>query len=416
MPARRLAARWLVPIEGPPVEHGALLIGSDGRIAAVGPDSSVPKPPDVEAESFDDAILLPGLINTHTHLELTGLAQAAPGADFPAWIRRLRQRKAERSAEEFLAAAHQGIEDCWAAGVTTVGDTGDSGSVIQALAERGGSGLAYQEVFGPHPAQCEESLAGLQQRVEALAAYAVGRVRIGVSPHAPYTVSGRLFGATARWAGHETLPMAVHLAESPAEVELLASGTGGFADAWHARGIPLPSPLGRTPVEWLECHDALSDRTLCIHLVQVTSSDISLLARAAASVAHCPLSNSAHKHGIAPLRSLLNAGLRVGVGTDSVISVESLDLLAEARAAALLADLDSSGALALCTISAARALGMDAAIGSLRVGKWGDCTVVRPHPASAGLEPAARVLRSRRRDVMATFVGGKDVHRVERMV
>ena len=109
MPARRLAARWLLPIDGPPVEHAALLIGADGKIAALGPDASVPRPPDVDAESFGDAILLPGLINTHTHLELTGLAEGAPEEDFPAWIRRLRRRKAERSAEEFLAAAHQGF-------------------------------------------------------------------------------------------------------------------------------------------------------------------------------------------------------------------------------------------------------------------------------------------------------------------
>ncbi len=416
MPARRLAARWLLPIDGPPVEHAALLIGANGKIAALGPDASVPRPPDVEAESFGDAILLPGLINTHTHLELTGLAEGAPDVDFPAWIRRLRRRKAERSAEEFLAAAHQGIRDCWSAGVTTVGDTGDSGAVIQALHEVGGSGIAYQEVFGPHPSQCEESLAGLRQRLETLDQYAGGRVRIGVSPHAPYTVSGRLFAATAVLAREEGLPIAVHVAESPAESELLASGSGGFARAWRERGIPMPSPLGFTPVEWLDCHGVLSDRTLCIHLVQVSPRDIGLLVRADASVAHCPLSNRAHSHGVADLRSLLVAGLRVGVGTDSVVSVGTLDLLSEARAAAALADLDANGALALCTISAARALGMDGEVGSLRAGKWGDCTIIRPLPSTAGLEPAARVLDSGPKDVVATYVGGKDVHRVERMV
>jgi aminodeoxyfutalosine deaminase len=416
VPARRLAARWLLPIDGPAVENGALLIGADGKIAAVGPDAWVPRPPDVEAESFGDAILLPGLINTHTHLELTGLAEGALAPDFPAWIRRLRQRKADRTAEEFRAAAHEGILDSWAAGVTTVGDTGDSGAVIRALAEVGGSGVAYQEVFGPHPAQCEESLVGLQERVESLGAHAVGRVRMGVSPHAPYTVSGRLFAATAAWARHETLPMAVHLAESPAETELLASGTGGFADAWRSRAIPMPSPLGLTPVEWLDCHGVLSDRTLCIHLVQITPADVGLLARAEVSVAHCPLSNRAHKHGVTPLRLLLEAGLRVGVGTDSVVSVGTLDLLAEARAAAILANLDDVSALTMCTITAARALGLDGEVGSLRVGKWGDCTVIRPAQSTAVLEPAGRVLRSDPKDVVATFVGGKDVHRVERMV
>ena len=216
-----------------------------------------------------------------------------------------------------------------------------------------------------------------------------------MSPHAPYTVSGRLFAAAAVLAREEGLPIAVHVAESPAESELLASGSGGFARAWRDRGIPMPSPLGFTPVEWLDCHGVLSDRTLCIDLVQVSPPDIGLLVRADASVAHCPLSNRAHRHGVADLRSLLLAGLRVGVGTDSVVSVGTLDLLSEARAAAALADLDANGALALCTISAARALGMDGEVGSLRAGKWGDCTVIRPLPSSAGLEPAARVLDKR---------------------
>lgn len=416
MPARRLAARWLLPVDAPPIEHAALLIGADGRIAAVGPDAAVPRPYDIEADSFDDAVLLPGLINAHTHLELTGLADGAPAQDFPAWIRRLRERKAMRSAEEFLAAAHQGIADCWAAGVTTVADTGDSGAVIQALADVGGSGIAYQEVFGPHPAQCAESLAGLRTRVETLGEFALGRVHIGVSPHAPYTVSGELFASTAAWAREQALPMAVHLAESPAETELLLSGTGGFAEAWRARAIPMPAPLGHSPVEWLDSHGVLSERTLCIHLVQVTPGDVGRLARRDVAVAHCPLSNRAHGHGVAPLATLLDAGLRVGVGTDSVVSVGTLDLLAEARAAAELASLDAARALALCTISAARALGLQAEIGSLGVGKWGDCTVIRPPQSTAGLEPAARVLRSSPRDVVATYVGGKDVHRVERMV
>ena len=276
--------------------------------------------------------------------------------------------------------------------------------MIQALHEVGGSGIAYQEVFGPHPSQCEESLAGLRERLETLGTYGGGRVRIGVSPHAPYTVSGRLFAATAVLAREEGLPIAVHVAESSAESELLASGSGGFADAWRERGIPMPTPLGFTPVEWLDCHGVLSDRTLCIHLVQVSPRDIGLLVRADASVAHCPLSNRAHKHGVTDLRSLLGAGLRVGVGTDSVVSVGMLDLLAEARAAATLADLDANGALALCTITAARALGMDGEVGSLRTGKWGDCTVIRPPPSTAGLEPAARVLDSAPKDVVATYV------------
>jgi cytosine/adenosine deaminase-related metal-dependent hydrolase len=415
MTARRLSARWVVAADGPAVEHGAMLIGPDGRIAAVGPEADVPRPAGVAVEDFGDAVLLPGLINTHTHLELTGLEGQPPGSDFAAWIRRLREVKAARLPEAYLEAARRGLADCLAAGVTTVADTGDSGAVIQALAETGGSGIAYQEVFGPHPDQRDASLAGLQRRVEHLSRFVAERVRIGVSPHAPYTVSGPLYAATAEWARREGLPVAVHLAESPAESALLERGSGAFAEAWRGRGIPLPLPPGRTPVAWLEEHGVLSDRTLCIHVVQANARDVGRLARTGASVAHCPLSNRAHGHGAAPLGAFLAAGIPVGLGTDSTVSVGRLDLLAEARAARALGGLDAARALALCTLEGARALGMDAEIGSLAPGKWGDCAVIRPPRGTADAAPEEQVLASGPRDVLATFVGGRDVHRTSRM-
>jgi len=410
MPARRLAARWVVPVAAPPIAGGAVLLGSDGRVEAIGPDALVPRPDGVPGEAFPDAILIPGLVNAHTHLELTGFDLGAPPeADFRSWIARVRAVKETRSADDFVAWARLGIAECWSGGVTTVGDTGDSGSVIQALAELGGSGVAYQEAFGPHPSQVRESLAGLQGRVEEVGRWAGGRVRIGVSPHAPYTVSGPLYAAVATWARVEALPLALHLAESPAESELLLRGAGPFAEAWHERGIPLPPGPPCSPVEWVERHGVLGERTLCIHVVQAHEADLVRLARSAAAVAHCPLSNAAHRHGKAPLGGFLACGIRVGLGTDSVLSVGTPDLLAEARAARRLADLDADAALALATLGGAQALGLEEEIGSLEPGKWGDCAVVRPRfPAG---DPAEQVVEARREDVVATFLGGRDVYR-----
>jgi cytosine/adenosine deaminase-related metal-dependent hydrolase len=416
MPARRLAARWVIPVEGRPIERGAVLIGADGRVIAVGPDAVVPRAADCLAEAYDHGLLLPGLINTHTHLELTELSGEPPEPDFAAWIREVRQRKAGRDPEAILAAARTGLAASHAAGVTTVADTGDSGTVIRALAEAGGSGVAYQEVFGPHPEQLRESLAGLQHQIEALGVYAGGRVRIGVSPHAPYTVSGPLYAAVAAWAAAERLPLATHVAESRAESELLAAGAGAFAEAWRGRGIPGPEPLGCTPVEWLDRHGVLSEHTLCIHLVQAGVDDLDRLARAGAAVAHCPLSNRRHGHGTAPLAAFLERRLRVGLGTDSVLSVGTLDLLAEARAARELASLTAAHALALCTLEAARALGLDGETGSLRAGKWGDCVVLRAPDGGDGLPPEEQVLASGPADVLATYVGGRDVYRAVRPV
>jgi cytosine/adenosine deaminase-related metal-dependent hydrolase len=416
MPARRLAARWVIPVEGRPIERGAVLIGTDGRVIAVGPDATVPRPDEAVTETFEHGLLLPGLINTHTHLELTGLPGEPPEPDFAAWILGVRRLKAGRSPEAFLAAARAGLAASHAAGVTTVADTGDSGAVIRALAESGGSGVAYQEVFGPHPDQLEESLAGLQRQVEALAVFAAGRVRIGVSPHAPYTVSGPLYAAVAAWAEAEGLPLATHVAESRAESELLARGEGPFAEAWKGRGIPRPAPLGRTPVQWLDDHGVLSVRTLCIHVVQAAGEDVERLAGAGAAVAHCPVSNRRHGHGAAPLAAFIGRQLRVGLGTDSVLSVGTPDLLSEARAARELAALDAARSLELCTLDGARALGLDAETGSLRAGKWGDCVVLRSRDRGAGLSPEEQVLASGPSDVLATYVGGRDVYRADRPV
>jgi 5-methylthioadenosine/S-adenosylhomocysteine deaminase len=364
----------------------------------------------VLAEDFGNAVILPGLINTHTHLELTGFAGAVQDLDFSGWIQRLRELKTTRAPAEYIEAAREGLAACYAGGVTTIADTGDSGAVLQVLAESGGSGVAYLEVFGPHPEQAEPSLAGLRDRVAASGRWCGERARIGVSPHAPYSVSGPLFRAVADWSRSERLPLAVHIAESVAESELLRNGSGPFAEAWRARKIPPPRPAGLSPVAWLAEHGVLSERTLCIHAVQVGPLDIQRLADSGAAVAHCPLSNRAHRHGTAPLGAMLGAGIRVGIGTDSEVSVGRLDMVAEVNAARSLARLTADTAIELCTLGGARALGLDNEVGSLRPGKWGDCVVIRVPEANHGA-PADLVLASSPLDLRLTCLGGRDVYR-----
>jgi 5-methylthioadenosine/S-adenosylhomocysteine deaminase len=224
--------------------------------------------------------------------------------------------------------------------VTTAATTGDSGAVIEAW-PRSGSGIAYHEVFGPHPEQRRSS--GAPPRLEIRRSRQAGR--LGVSPHAPYTVIGPLYAAVAEFAEREGLPLAVHLAESEAESALMGAASGPFAEVWTNRGIPLPALPGRSPVAWLDEQGVLGERTLAIHAVRADAGDVSRLLATRTSVAHCPLSNRRHGHGAAPLGAFLEAGLRVGVGTDSVASVGRLDLLAEARAARALAGLSAAEAL-----------------------------------------------------------------------
>jgi 5-methylthioadenosine/S-adenosylhomocysteine deaminase len=221
----------------------------------------------------------------------------------------------------------------------------------------------------------------LRDRVTALRSVATDRVRIGVSPHAPYTVSDRLYVEAARFAAEEELPVAVHVAESASETHLVVDACGPFADALRGRMIEVGT-RARSPVELLQRSGVLGPRTLLIHCVRVDAADISRIAAAGCAVAHCPVSNAKFGHGIAPLLELLDAGIHVGIGSDSVASNNRMDLLEEARAAVLLQRvrsgrpdvLSARAALRLATLGGAHALGLAARIGSLDVGKDADLT------------------------------------------
>lgn len=403
----RLTAPWLLPIARPPIANGAVLLDAAGRIAEVGPDAEVPRPEIATEHHCDDSALLPGLVNTHTHLELTGLAGLAEDDEFWAWIKHLMAIKAARSDDAFFAAAQQGIRDCWQGGVTTICDTGSTGQVIAALDALGASGIAHHEVFGPDPADCDAAMVQFSSDLDRLARHATHRVRLGVSPHAPYTVSGPLYRAAANLARAHGAPIAVHVAEPPGESALLRDFTGTFAEAWRARGIARPTLSAVTPMAWLEQHGVLSPETLCVHVLDVDDADADLMQRHQCAVAHCPRSNRRHHQLDAPMHRYLERGLRIGLGTDSVVSVTPLDLIAEARAAQRLTGWDARATLRALTLGGAEALGLDSQIGSLEAGKWGDLVAIR---LDENTTPEAGVLASALGDVQATWVGGRQVH------
>src|SRR6266513_508067 len=395
----RVRARFVHPVTAPPIEDGAVLVDDRGTIAAVGPHPRVPTPRGARELDFPQASLVPGLVNTHTHLELTHLAGKNSERDFAAWIRTLRSLKDATTPEAFLRSAELGVRDAWAAGVTCVADTGSTGAALEALARLGGRGIYYQEVFGPDPAHCAASMAELEHALARLSPLASSPLSLGVSPHAPYTVSEPLYRAVAEFARGAGLPVALHLAESSAETQLVQQGSGPFADALRARGIPVTAHHG-SPVQYLVQLGVLQRATgwLCIHCVQVDGPDIESLRGAGVAVAHCPRSNRAHGHGTAPLAAFRRAGLRVGLGTDSVVSVGDSSLWAEAAAAGL----DDEDALRMLTIEGARALGLEGEIGSLEVGKQADLAVFpstilhRPPPPSTA--------------ALLTLVAGRVVH------
>ncbi|MEO7456364.1 MAG: amidohydrolase family protein [Gemmatimonadaceae bacterium] len=360
-----------------PIRDGTV-VEHDGRIAFVGTRASAP-PADADVD-LGEAILIPGLVNAHCHLELTALRGFLEGLGFRDWIIRLTMaRRAVLTPEMMLDSARLGVVEGLRAGITTFADTGDSGAGFDAMLESGVRGICYREVFGPEPAACAEAIAGLAAKVDVMLARATALVRVGVSPHAPYTVSDDLFRATTDFARARSLPMAVHVAESAMESDLVERGEGAFADGLRKRGI-VADPRAQSPVALLDGLGVLDARPLLIHCVRVDEKDITTMAQRDCAVAHCPASNAKLGHGSAPLGELRAAGIRVGLGTDSVASNDRMDLLDEARVAALFANareqrpdaLSASAALELATLGSARALGVEQDVGSLEVGKAAD--------------------------------------------
>jgi cytosine/adenosine deaminase-related metal-dependent hydrolase len=416
-------AHWVLPITTPPIERGALAFSRHEILAVGALDDICAQFPSAMLRDFGEAAILPGLINTHSHLELTAFRGRLEEPRFQRWVAELIRLKRERlNDEDLLVNARLGCVEAIRAGVTTLADTADAAAPFEAVLESGQRAVIFQECFGPAAGQAGESVAALRAKVgdylDRIAEFGVGsRLKIGVSPHAPYSVSAELYREVVKLAREENLDVAIHAAESRDEAKLLGDGTGAFAESLTARGITF-TPPGCSTVEYLDRLGVLELKPLLIHCVGVDGADIELLARTAARVAHCPKSNAKLGHGVAPLKALLDAGVSVGLGTDSVASNNTCDLIEEARFAALLhraAHRDASllspdDLLRMMTLDGARCLGLERQCGSLEAGKEADLVVInlaRAH-ASPHYDPAAAVVWScSARDVVLTMVKGK---------
>jgi cytosine/adenosine deaminase-related metal-dependent hydrolase len=398
---RVLSADWVLPIEGPPIEDGAVAIDG-GRIAAVGTRDELGN-----GTHYDDAVLLPGFVNAHSHIEYAVYAGFGDSlTDFAEWIRLHTERKQRIGWEEYVDIARLGAAECLRSGIATLGDCSFSGAAAVAMDELGLRGIAYLEVFGADPAEAMEQFDELRDRA---AAHFDERVAVGVSPHAPYSVSAAVYHACADLG----LPVATHISESESEVRYLLDGGG----AWET--IPwLVDPPGTTGTRLLAREGLLGPHVLAAHCVVVEPEEIALLAEHDVAVAHCPRSNAYVGCGIAPLRELRRAGLRVGVGTDGVSSTPSHDYFDELRAVVMMARarerrpdaMTAAEALELATLGGARALRLEAEVGSLVPGKRADLAVVSVEgsPYVPVENPAAAVVFGGSPErVLATYVDGE---------
>lgn len=425
------SARWVLPISSPVIENGA--VACAGRnIIAVGPRTEiVSKFPESTHEDFGEAAILPGFVNTHSHLELTvmrGFLEAEEN-DFFAWLRKLTIARLAMTDEDLLVSATCGAIEMARAGVTSVGDACSAAMQgIKALQAVGLRGVVYQESFGPDPKLANEKVAKLREQISELRALEDGLVRVGVSPHAPYTVSGPQLELISRLAVDEQIPLMMHAAESQAEQLFMLKGEGAFADGLRSRGIEWRAPE-ITTIQYLKRQGVLDTKPLFAHCINVDDHDLDLIKESSAGIAHCPRSNAKLGHGRAPFADFIALGIKVGLGSDSVASNNNCDLLAEARFATLLARIPSNDdpfrgrlppaitaeqSLLTATLGGARAIGLDHHLGSLAAGLQADLAVVNldgPHQQPVRAAADALIFASSGRDVLLTMVAGKEIYR-----
>ena len=300
-----------------------------------------------DLEDFGQAIICPGLINLHTHLDYSNVNLLDSNSNFFSWIQKLTKTASTWSPSQWQESALNGARQIALSGTTCIADSSYSGQAAFACAEVGLRAVVALELFGVDESksvsQFDAWLAkynrlvneGAHEQGGKLAlSLNSGQIQITVSPHAPYTVSPQLWSHAQEWACQHNLPLLTHVAESQQECSWIA-GNDAELDAFLQAVIPGYKSVswkgaGKTPIQHLNDHDLFKARTIAAHTVHLSESDLEIMSRLQVKSVHCPRSNSRLKNGVAPYAKLLSYGIEVGFGTDSLASNDSLDVLSEA--------------------------------------------------------------------------------------
>ncbi len=384
-----LRARWVLCGDGPALKDGVVSI-DNGRIVSV----SHRRPLIQDLHDLGDVILMPGLVNTHTHLEFSDSARplGKPAMPLADWIRQVIGTR-KRGDRDPAKAIQIGLAESLNAGVTTIGEISTASQSAYANYQ-GANLLAFEEVIGFSAGRMASICADVESRLEQGRCENT-RSSLGISPHAPYTVHPELLKRLVALACDRDLPVAMHLAESREELELLATGSGPFRQLLEDRSMwdPDAIPHGSKPLDYLRIL-AGAPRALVIHGNYLNDEEIGFLVknREQMSVVFCPRTHAYFGHDPYPLERMLSAGVRVAVGTDSRASNPDLDLLSELHSIALrFPTIPPATILQLGTLHGAQALGLALETGSLTPGKWADMIAV---PCPENGDPYEVLLRS----------------------
>lgn len=365
----RYRAAWVLPIDHPPIAGGTVTIDRDVIAAVGGYDGG-------HVEDLGNVAVLPGLVNAHTHLELSWMrGQVPPSTSMPAWassLMALRRTVSHEPAEPIVKA----IAEARRSGTALVGDVTNTFGTYEPLLDSTLSAALFRELLGFSNPDPEGLVASVVQQIAALTP--VEWLRASIVPHAPYSVSPALLSAIAQASAGR--PVSVHLGESAQEIEFLRHGTGEWRALLESLHVWNPSwtPPGCGPVEYLERHGLVSDRLLAVHGVLFEDDDLARLARANATVVACPRSNRWTGAGEPPIERFYASGTRVAIGTDSLASVDDLNLFHEmAEVRRLAPSVPASRILRSATLDGAQALGFGPELGSIAAGKRAELLTVR---------------------------------------
>jgi cytosine/adenosine deaminase-related metal-dependent hydrolase len=388
-------AKYLVSSNAPPIEAGALFAHA-GRIVAIGTLKEVKRNfPGVAVVDFADALLVPLLVNAHTHLELTDFPQWAESAadvvppnDFVDWILRLIRIKQKLGEEQYRISLNNGIAQSIAAGTGAVGDILAQHAVRDLYQNSSLVGTLFLETLGQDPAVICRLKDGLNEALKELSA---GLVDLGIAPHSPYTISKEYLQSIYAHCQRDKLRCTTHLAESPDEVDFIERSQGNLGSrlypyiGWENY---IPQPSGLRPVDYLRQQGGLFPENLLVHGVQLNAAEIDLLAVKKMSLVLCPRSNASLNVGKSPAGKLHRAGVNLALGTDSLASCDSLSIWDEMAFAHhwFDGDIDAPTLFNMATQGGAETLGIGNEVGSLEVGKSAGFQILRPKTTLAANE------------------------------
>jgi cytosine/adenosine deaminase-related metal-dependent hydrolase len=392
-----LTARWMFPVAGPPLEQGLITVVGD-RIAAVRPRGT--RKADVD---LGDVAITPGFVNAHTHLDLTGARGLTPPTpDFVGWLREVIVYRRGRSVEQVAADVQSGIDESVRHGTTLLGDIAVDGGTWDALATAPLRAVVFRELIGMTDERAASAWEGFNWWRSS--ADATPTCRPGVSPHAPYTVCESLYTLAA----HTWLPIAIHLAESRAELELLGDRSGLLVPLLREFNAWCPDQLVDSPERVVQL-SATARPALFVHC-NYLSPHVPM--HQFASVVYCPRTHVAFGHPPHPFREFLKRDVRVALGTDSLASNPDLSVLAEARfIRSEHPEMPGATLLHLATLAGASALDWHGETGSLAPGKSADFAVVAL-PDRDAADPHDLLFESDL-PVISTWVRGGEVYRAE---